>query len=65
MYFTIYYITEDNQKIKYELLDYIDISNISLYDLKRKITEIENKFDEHQLNNAGHYELFISNEIIN
>lgn len=65
MYFIIYYITEDNQKIKYGLLDYIDISNIEFYDLKKKIVDIQNRFDEHRLRNAGHYELFISNENVN
>jgi len=65
MYFIIYLITEDNEKIKYGLLDYIDISNIELYDLKKKITEIENKFSEHRFNNPGRYELFISNENVN
>lgn len=65
MYFIIYLITEDNQKLKYGLLDYIDISSIEFYDLKKKIVEIQNRFDEHRLRNPGHYELFISNENVN
>ena len=65
MYFIIYEITDKNEKIKYNLLDYIDISNVELYDLKKKITEIENKFEDIKNKEGKNFELFISNENVN
>lgn len=65
MYFIIYEITDKNEKVKYGLLDYIDISNVELYDLKKKITEIESKFEDIKNKEGKNFELFISNENVN
>ena len=61
MYFTIY-LKDDTGLLKIEDLNYIDISNIELYELKRKITKIEEDFEIYKLIHPGSYTLIISNK---
>ncbi len=61
MYFTIY-LKDDTGLLKIEELNYIDISNIELYELKRKITKIEEDFEIYKLTHPGSYTLIISND---
>lgn len=63
MYFCIY-IKSSIGRIYLETLDYIDLTNsISLYDLKIKITKIEEKFEIYKLTKAkpdGEYVLLVT-----
>lgn len=61
MYFTIY-LKDDTGLLKIEDLNYIDISNVELYELKRKITKIEEDFEIYKLTHPGSYTLIISNK---
>ena len=61
MYFTIY-LKDDTGLLKIEDLNYIDISNVELYELKRKITKIEEDFEIYKLTHSGSYTLIISNK---
>lgn len=61
MYFTIY-LKDDTGLLKIEDLNYIDINNVELYELKRKITKIEEDFEIYKLTHPGSYTLIISNK---
>lgn len=57
MYFNIFFVKDDTY---YKNYDYIDLNNIELYQLKQKITLIENKFNA-EYGESNKYYLCISN----